>query len=314
MSFFKLIRWQNLIIISFTLYLVRYFLIEPFYNIQHISLQMSNFDFALMVLTLILVSAAGYIINDIFDINIDSINKPDKIIIGKSITEKTAYLYYYFFNGIAALTGIYIGYKINSFNLGLVFMVPVAVFYFYSLKYKRMFLWGNLSISLLTGFLLIVVWVFEFLIIRKNGIAFADGLQAYWIITYFVLAYALFAFLINFIRELIKDIEDIEGDLKWGCSTLPIVIGVENTKKIASALSLAGILVILFFQIKLKNIGLENFAGILMLVVQLPFAVLAFKIYKAKEKSDFHFISKLAKLIMLLGILSMIFLKFNLPQ
>lgn len=311
MNFFRLIRWQNLIIIALTQYLVRHFLIEPFYKIQHISLQMNHIDFALFVLTIVLVSGAGYIINDIFDVKIDSINKPEKVIIGNCISEKKAYLYYYIMNGIAVLTGAYIGIKVGSFNLGLLFMVPIAVFYFYSLKYKRLFLWGNLVISLLTGFLVLIVWVFEFLIIRKNGIAFADGLRAYWFITYFVLAYALFAFLISLIREFVKDIEDMEGDSKWGCTTLPVVVGADNAKKIASLLAVIGIIVVVYFQIKLKNIGLGYLAGVLMIAVQGPFAYLAYKIWKAKEKADFHFASNIAKVIMVLGIITMLGVYFS---
>ncbi len=312
MTFLKLIRWQNLIIIALTQYLVRHFLIEPFYKIQHISLQMNQFDFAIFVFTIVLVSGAGYIINDIFDVNIDRINKPDKLIIGNTISEKNAYLYYYIMNGIAVLTGLYIGIKTGSFNLGLIFMVPIAVFYFYSLKYKRLFLWGNLVISLMTGFLVIVVWVFEFLIIRKNGIAFTEGRHAYWVITYFVLAYALFAFLITLIREFVKDMEDMEGDSKWGCTTLPVVVGIENAKKITVLLSFSGILLVVFFQIKLKNIGLGYLAALLMIAVQIPFAYLAFKIWKAKEKADFHYVSNIAKIVMVFGILTMLGVYFSL--
>lgn len=312
MTFLKLIRWQNLIIIVLTQYLVRHFLIEPFYKIQHISLQMSHLDFAIFVFTLVLVSGAGYIINDIFDINIDRINKPDKLIIGNTISEKKAYIYYYIMNGIALLTGIYIGIKTGSFNLGLIFMVPIAVFYFYSLKYKRLFLWGNLVISLMTGFLVIVVWVFEFLIIRKNGIAFTDGRHAYWIITYFVLAYALFAFLITLIREFVKDMEDMEGDSKWGCTTLTVVVGIENAKKIAALLSVFGIILVIFLQIKLKNVGFSYLAALLMIAVQIPFAYLSYKIWTAKEKTDFHYASNVAKVVMVLGILTMLGVYFNL--
>lgn len=312
MSFFKLIRWQNLLIIALTQYLVRHCLIEPFYILQHINLQMNHLDFALFVLTIVLVSGGGYIINDIFDLNIDMINKPDKIIIGKTISEKKAYLYYYIMNGIAAITGIYLGIKSGSFNLGLVFMVPIMVFYFYSLKYKRLFLWGNFVIALLTGFLIIVVWVFEFLIIRKNGIAFAEGQHSFWIITYFVLAYAFFAFLVTLIREIIKDIEDLEGDSKWGCTTLAVVVGIENAKKIASLISLLGIAIVVFFQIKLQSIGLGYMAAVLMIAVQLPFAYLAYKVWKAKEKADFHFASNISKIIMVFGILTMIGIYFSL--
>ena len=181
MNYLKLIRWQNLLIIALAQYFTRYFLIQPFYNMQKIALQMSNTDFLLLVVTLVLIAAAGYIINDVFDVQMDAINKPDKIIIGKSVSEKNANLLYYILNGLAVVIGIYLGINNGSISLGLVFVVLIAVFYFYSLKYKRLFLWGNFVIAFLAGFLLILTWLFEFFAIRKNGIVFTEGMQAYWV-------------------------------------------------------------------------------------------------------------------------------------
>ncbi len=275
---------------------------------------MSNLDFFLLVFSIVLLAAGGYIINDIFDTQIDAINKPDKVIIDNSITEKKANLFYYIINGIASITGIYLGVKVGSLSLGLSFMVCIAIFYFYSLKYKRLFLWGNFVVAILAAFLLIIVWLFEFFAIRKNGIVFTEGLQAYWTITYFVLAYSLFAFIITLIREFIKDIEDLEGDSKWGCTTLPVVIGVDKTKKVAAILSFFAVLLIAFFQIKLKFLNLGYFAGILMIAVQVPFAYLGVKILTAKEKADFHFVSNLSKIIMVIGILTMFAIYYNLQS
>lgn len=312
MKLLKLIRWQNLIIIALSLYLVRHFLIEPFYKTQFIQLEMSNIDFAIFVLTLVLISGAGYIINDIFDVNIDVINKPEKQIIGTQITEDKAYLYYYIMNGIAVLSALYIGIKNTSFNLGLILLVPIAVFYFYSLKYKRMFLIGNLAVSFLTGCLIMIVWIYEFLIIRKNGIAFAEGYNIFWTITYFVIAYSVFAFLITLIREFIKDTEDVEGDSKWGCTTLPVVVGVEKSKKAASLLAVFGILLVAAFQYFLRNYNMGYYAAVLMIMVQLPFAYLAVIIWRAKDKKDLHYASNFAKICMLLGILTMTGVYFSL--
>ena len=314
MTFLKLIRWQNLVIIIFIHYFVRYFLIDPFYRINHIILQINNLDFAIIVLTNILIAGAGYIINDIFDLQIDRINKPDKIVIGEKISEQKAYLIYYIMNSIAVMTGIYTGIKINFFNFGLIFAVFIAVFYFYSLKYKRLFLWGNIVISLMSGILILLIWMLEFLKIQKNGIAFAEGLHAYNTITYFAVIYAVFSFLTTFLREIIKDIEDIEGDSKWGCTTLPIVVGIKNAKKIATLFSILILFLVVFFQIKLFNYGINKYAAMLILIIQLPLVYLTFKIWKAKEKADFHYISILSKIIMVFGILSMLGVYFSLQS
>ncbi len=314
MNYFKLIRWHNLIIIALTQYFVRYFIIKPFYNLQNISLQMNNIDFFLLVMSVVLIAGAGYIINDIFDVQIDSINKPDKKIINTFISEKKAYILYSVMNGLAVICGIYLGLKVGSLSLGLIFIVIIAVFYFYSLKYKRLFLWGNFVVALLAALLLVLIWLFEFFAIRKNGIAFTEGLQAFWSITYFVMAYALFSFMITLIREFIKDIEDMEGDSKWGCTTLPIVVGIDNAKKTAAILSFLSVVLIGFFQLKLYNLNMVYFAVILLIVVQIPFAYLGIKIWSAKDKTDFHFASNLSKIIMVIGVLTMFAVYYSLQS
>jgi 4-hydroxybenzoate polyprenyltransferase len=275
---------------------------------------MNNLDFLLLVFAIVLLAAGGYIINDIFDLQIDRINKPDQLIVENSISERKANIIYVIMNIVAVLIGIYLGYKVGSISLGLSFLVCIAIFYFYSLKYKRLFLWGNFVVAFLGGFLLIVVWLFEFFAIRKNSIVFTEGLSIYWTITYFIFAYALFSFIISLIREFIKDIEDLEGDSKWGCTTLPVVVGVENTKKISAAIAVFAVCLLAFFQIKLKDMDLGYFAGILMITVQLPFLFLAYKIWTAKEQADYHFISNLSKIIMVIGILSMFAVYYSLQS
>ena len=305
MIYLRLIRWQNLLIIALTQYMTRYFLIQPFFKIQQLELQISNLNFFLLVLTTVMIAAGGYIINDYFDLKIDPINKPDKMILGAKINATKAETAYYIINALAVAIGVYLGYRVGSISIGLLFMVCATVLYFYSLKYKRLLLWGNVSIALLSAFTVIIVWLFEFFAVRNNGIAFVQGLQAYWGVTYFVLAYASFAFISTFIREIIKDIEDIEGDTRWGCTTLPIVAGIPVAKKIAASISILGIILVAWFQYVLKEINHGYISAILMIVVQVPFAYLAYKIMKAKEKEDFHFISNIVKIIMVLGILTM---------
>ncbi len=305
MIYLRLIRWQNLLIIALTQYMTRYFLIQPFYKLQQLQLQLSDFDFFLLVLTTVIIAAGGYIINDYFDLKIDPINKPDKLILGNKISATKAETAYYIINAIAVGIGVYLGYKVGSISIGLLFMVFATVLYFYSLKYKMLLLWGNLAVSLLSAFTVIIVWLFEFFAIHNNPLIFAQGINAYWGITYFVLAYALFAFLTTFIREIIKDIEDIEGDRRWGCTTLPIVAGIPVAKKVAAAIAVVSIIIIVWFQYVLKEINHGYVAALLVIVVQVPLAFLTYKIMNAKVKEDFHFVSNAAKIIMVLGILTM---------
>ena len=311
MKFLNLIRWKNLIIIIIIQYFTRYFLIAPFYHLQNIPLQMSSFDFLLLVISAVSLAAAGYIINDIFDIQIDIINKPDKMVINNGISAKKANFIYWILNTVAIIIGIYLSFKVKIISLSLLFIISATVFYFYSLRYKRLFLWGNIVVALMGVILIVVVWLFEFFATHKNPAIFTNGIQVYKTISYFVIAYAIISFIITLIREFIKDIEDMDGDLRWGCNTLPVVVGVKTTKKITIILSLLIIILIAYFQFKLFQMNMDYFAEILIIVVQAPFAYMIYKIWKAKEKDDFHFISNMAKIIMFLGILTMFCVYYN---
>lgn len=297
--------------IVLTMFLIRYFIIAPFYAIEKISLQMGFLEFCLMILSIVLITAGGYIINDIFDKSIDTINKPEKVFIDNYISTNRAYSIYYIINGIAVLIGFYLGFKAKSINLGLIFLVPVAVFYFYSLKYKRLFLRGNIAVAFLTASLIMLVWLFEFFNIKKNEIIFTEGIQVFWIISFFILSYSFFAFITTLLREIIKDIEDMEGDSKWGCTTLPIVVGREKAKRIAAIISVIGAFSVIFFQFMLKIINMEYLAYLLIIVVQIPFLYLAIKLWKATEKEEFVFLGNFSKILILLGILTMIGVKYS---
>ncbi|MEI6851631.1 MAG: UbiA family prenyltransferase, partial [Bacteroidota bacterium] len=216
LSYFKMIRPVNLLILAATQYLVLFFLIRPIMLLNHCDIMTSQLDFALFVLSNVLLAAAGYAINDFYDTRIDKINKPEKNVLLQGVPAKNAEMLCYILNGVACLLGFYCAWRVGFIKLGFLPLVVALALYFYALKYKRQFIVGNLVVSLVIAYSILVVWLFQYFAIvhaLKNDIAnaFAGIKNSLIFIHWFVIGFATFAFFITFIREIIKDIEDIEG-------------------------------------------------------------------------------------------------------
>ncbi|NVO03461.1 MAG: geranylgeranylglycerol-phosphate geranylgeranyltransferase [Bacteroidetes bacterium] len=305
-AFFRIIRYPNLLMIIFIQYIVRYCLVKPVLAIEGIPLQMSELNFALLVLSTVLITAAGYVINDYFDLRIDRINKPDKIILGKKISRRKAILIHTIFSLFGILLGFYVAFSVGAIKLGFINAVITVLLWFYSAKYKQKFLIGNVIVSILSAFVIIIVWLFEFFALIKSGTMFFTASKSIFI---YIMAYAAFAFLITLIREIIKDIEDIKGDSITGCRTVPIVLGVQRTKLFINIL--AGVCVVFLVYILVDLYDLELFRYSLFLLIGL-YLYLIVKVQLAKEKDDFIFLSSFTKIIMIAGILTMQIIYINL--
>lgn len=296
MYFIRLIRFPNLLMIVLTQFLVRYCIIIPAFQTEYnatgeFPAHLSKLDFALLVLSTLCIAAAGYIINDIFDITADEVNKPNSVYIEKKISEKIARRIYYVLNAIGILIGIYLSFKIQHPVMSLVQIFVVASLWMYSSYYKRRVLSGNLIISLLSALVLIVVGLYEPEFYRNFV---------------FLFCYACFAFLVTLSREIIKDMEDVDGDEKAQYKTLPVRFGINKSKlAVYFTILLTGALIsFTFYTFFLDNkvIGL----GYLLSMFLIPFFALTYLVYSAKEKRDYYYASLFCKFIMLGGILSMI--------
>ncbi|TYB74329.1 geranylgeranylglycerol-phosphate geranylgeranyltransferase [Bizionia myxarmorum] len=299
-SILSLIRWKNLLMIALVQLLIKYALLEPFGAI----ITLNGFGFSLLVLATVCIAASGYIINDIYDQETDAINKPKQQIIGKSISEKTAYNYFIGFNVIGVLLGFYISNMVGRSGFFALFVLTSGLLYIYATYLKQIPIVGTVIISFLVALSLIIVGLFELLpaITSRN-----QELQLFYF--EIILAYALFAFLINFIRELIKDLEDIDGDYKAGIKTLPIVLGRERTNFIVFFLTFIPLFAIIFYVTTnmYKNLFI---VGYFLLLVIAPLILALIWIFQAKLKKDYHAISTLLKVIMLFGMLSMVLYQY----
>ncbi|HLF46343.1 MAG TPA: geranylgeranylglycerol-phosphate geranylgeranyltransferase, partial [Chitinophagaceae bacterium] len=228
LAFLKLIRVPNLFFIGLTQVLFHFCIILPIFKKGAAEPVFNNFYLLLLILSSILIAAAGYIINDYFDINIDQVNKPQKNVVDKIISRRWAMLWHSLFSFFAVATGFYIGWKLNVFWLGLLFFFCSVLLFFYSTTFKKKLLSGNLIISILTAWSVSVLGLATFYIVLKNPDAYTTMENSK--ILRFTILYGAFAFIISLILEAIKDMEDLPGDAKYGCRTMPIVWGINATK------------------------------------------------------------------------------------
>ena len=243
MAILKLIRFQNLLIIAVTQYMMRLFILEPILAVNSFEPQLDHFHFFLLVFSSMAITAAGYVINDYFDMKTDLLNRPDTVIVGMRITRRWAMVIHIFLNSAGILTGIYLSWYVGMLGFGIVYILAAGLLWFYSTTYKRQFLIGNLIVSIFTAVVPFVVIVFEVpLLNREYGeIMIARGMNFNNILAW-VGGFSFFAFLATLIREIIKDVEDFEGDAAYGRNTLPIVLGIRLTRILVIILILFGVL------------------------------------------------------------------------
>ncbi|MFV8369423.1 geranylgeranylglycerol-phosphate geranylgeranyltransferase [Flavobacterium sp. LB2R40] len=296
MKYLKLIRYQNLLMLAFMQLIFRY----GFFKIQKIPLALSDWQYMLLVVSTLLIAAGGYVINNIFDQNTDTINKPKNVIVGKSITETVAYNLYIGLTAAGVGIGFYLSNVILKPGFATVFILIAATLYLYATSFKQMMLIGNIIVSLLLSSSVVIIGIFDLFPTIHPG----NQQQMAYVFS-ILLDYAIFAFMLNLLREIVKDLEDIDGDYNEGMNTLPIAIGKSRTAKIVSGLSFIPIFSLIYY-INKYYIELLFTTLYLLLFVVGPLLYFTIKIWNAKTKKEFRFLSILLKWILLFGILSVI--------
>jgi 4-hydroxybenzoate polyprenyltransferase len=274
----RISRPLNLIILAFAQLMVAYFLIETTSLGKPVLLDINLYA---LILATTMIAAAGYMINDYYDVKIDYINKPREVIVGKGMKRR----WVIFLHTAINFMGIGIGYWVDPL-VGSIVFISAFLLWFYSNLLKRLPFIGNFVVAILTGTSIgIVGWYY-----KDTGLV--------------IFAYAVFAFFINLIREIIKDIEDRQGDRKHGCKTLPIVFGFRKTKKIIFLISLVFVFSLVLVTLQINSLKLFIYFG----SIGILFLWFMLKIYQADRKKHFEELSVISKIIMILGILSMAFL------
>lgn len=277
-SLFKIFRPSNLLILAFTQFFTAIFLVGPYTNFE---LFFQDTSLYLLVVSTIFIAAAGYVINDYYDVKIDIINKPERLVIGRTISRRQAMVIHFFLNGIGIMCALLISIKIAVIHTFAAFLL-----WWYSNYLKRLPLIGNMAVSALTGMAVLVV-----------GLLYKKNMPV-------IIVYAVFAFFISLIREIIKDMEDVKGDSNFGCLTLPIKYGIRSTKRIIFVIE--AVFLFLLFLIGLLN-GMDLLIFYVILVI-IPLLILSFYLFSADTRKDFSYLSKLCKIIMICGVISMVFM------
>jgi 4-hydroxybenzoate polyprenyltransferase len=309
-AFFRLIRWPNLVFILLTQFLFYFCILLPSFGAGLFN-QNKNIlgfqEFLILSLSSILIAAAGYTINDYFDLNIDRVNKPGKIVVERVIKRRWTIIWHWIFSGLGIVLGFYVSWKLHNPIIGLSNMICVGLLWFYSTTFKRKLLIGNIVVSLLTAWVILVLYACEFRLHR-----FVDPLyhQPLARIYKFAILYAAFAFIISLIREVVKDMEDMEGDAHDGCRTMPIVWGIPVSKVFVATWLVVLIAALVAVQFYVLQYRWWWSVGYSLVCIILPLVRMLIDLRKAVTSGDYHQLSSLIKIIMLLGILSMIFLKW----
>jgi 4-hydroxybenzoate polyprenyltransferase len=304
MNYLKLIRWPNLVIIVLVQYLIRFFIIESLF-VPH---YLSPLWFGVGVLCSISLAAAGYIINDLYDKPTDAVNKPDRVLIDGNVSENVAWGMYATFNSVAFICGYLLARHIDMPDLWMLPPVAAALLYLYAVDLKKRPVLGNLLVSILTALPVFLVAVYD--VLPAANTENAAAIQPF---LYAIIAYALFAFYTNFIREIIKDAEDLEGDVTQGFKTLAVIMGRSYIRYVIIILLLVLLIFTGYFNGYLLSTDIYSSVYIL-LFINLPIAYLIYKIVMSHKKQDFKQASTLMKIIMLTGILSMVVFTLSLNQ
>jgi 4-hydroxybenzoate polyprenyltransferase len=297
MAWLKLIRWQNLLIILLTQLVVWYCLLLPqgpvVLNFAH---------FLLLSGSTVLIAAAGYIINDYFDIKIDQVNHPEKVVLGKSIVRKHAIIAHTIINVIALAMAGYVAAFAHHYEWLLVQLGCTGLLWFYSTTYKRQYISGNIIVSALTSLTVVILYVYE------PAMTNFSATLAVWILG----VYTFFAFMLTWIRELVKDMEDMEGDAAEGCVTMPIEKGLQYAARFATVLAVLVIIPMLISAAALYHHGYTAMTIYVVALLALPLTAWIWYLWQGiANPAHYHKCSRILKMIMVSGVCLLLIYKLQ---
>jgi 4-hydroxybenzoate polyprenyltransferase len=301
MAWLQLIRWKNLVIIFFTQLMAWLCVILP------ASPQTLSFpNFCLLSISTMLIAAAGYIINDYFDIRIDLVNRPDKVVLGKAIARKTAILPHAALNIIALGMAGYVAAQAHHYEWVALQAGCILLLWFYSTHFKRQLITGNMVVAMLAALTILVMIIYEPALrdVRVNALL-RDKSTASSFPFYTLMGYAYFAFMLTWMREIVKDMEDLKGDALDGCTTMPVKFGLRHSSWFVKALAflvIAPLSVACLFLYQSNNMLL---AGYITIVVIAPLVVWILFLNKRADPEHYHNASRWLKIIMLPGIFAL---------
>ncbi len=303
MNFLKLIRLPNLLMLAAMQLIVRY----GFLAMQDIPLALHHWQYGLLVLSTVLIAAAGYIINDIFDQQTDRHNKPSRVVVGATISEEHAYYWYAALNISGVGIGFYLANVVEKPGFASLFILIASLLYFYATTLKQMPVIGNIVVALVLALSVLIVVPFDIF-----PATFQGNRSQMLTVSAVLVDYAVFAFLVNLLREMVKDLEDVNGDYNQGMRTLPIVLGVSRTARLVFGLSLLPVALLLhyIYTYLFANNLLASVLYALVFVVA-PMIYFSVRMWSAQKTNEFAHLSLVLKLVIFFGIISMGVVSYN---
>lgn len=302
-NYLKLIRYRHLLLIAFMQLIFRY----GFLKLQNIPLALIDWQYILLILSTVCLSAGGAIINAIFQQDSDSENKPDFHVVGKLISENNAYNLYAAFTFIGVSIGFYLSNLIQKPNFAILFILIASTLYFYGSSMKNSVLLGNIIIAFVSSIYVIMIGLFDLLPVTFDVNQTVMGINFSILIDY-----AIFTFIITLLLEMVSDIESIEGDKSQGLSTLAIALGINKAKKVVLILSLIPIFSVLYY-LKVYLFDAKLFYSLIygLIFTIIPLIYFAIKIVKANEPSEFRHLFMILKWILFFTYLSIVVINLN---
>jgi 4-hydroxybenzoate polyprenyltransferase len=298
-DYLNFIRWKNVVMIGVLLFLIKYVLFQRF----ELNVALDHLHYSILALSTICIAIAGYIINDINDVEADRINKPKRLYVGSKISRTRSYNLFIVFNSIGLLAGMYLSYHVGHTSYFIIYVLTSLLLYQYAKYLKKKLLIGNLLVAFAVFLSIVLPLVFDLLPVT-NPLNESRQVVVFKLIG----VLALFGFFITVIREFVKDLEDVQGDKKIGARSLPIVIGIQKTKGVVLACTLLLSSAIAFFAVML--VSFDRIATVyLSIFVLAPLLYFMFYLWKAKSQNELHRSSGILKIVMLLGILTLLLIK-----
>ncbi|HEY9115029.1 MAG TPA: geranylgeranylglycerol-phosphate geranylgeranyltransferase [Bacteroidales bacterium] len=304
-QFLRLIRWPNLLIIILSMAFMLYFLINPMLGMITGEAGLNYLEFGLLVIATVFISIGGYLINDFFDMDIDEVNKPGKNQVGRYFSVYSVQVMYWIFTVLGILAGVLLSWMLNQINYSLLFVFCAGLLWFYSERYQNIPIVGNLVIASLSALSFGIVWLFQFFALSNDPHFFVTVQASFPLVNRLVLIYMAFAFLTSLLREFVKDIEDIKGDERFGSRTFAVVFGERKARYFASVFALIGLAGSIWIQVIFLNFKFWILFGYFFLLDAM-FVTILFWIFRANESSNYRWLSNFIKILMLLGVLSML--------
>ena len=275
--------------------MIYYFLIMPIFSKCEVAIHLSGILLPLFMLTTLLIAASGYVVNDIQDVPADLHNKAENRLIGNGIDIGAAKFYYWILVLLGFIISIYIGFNISEPLLILIYPMGIGLLYWYSMKLKKLGIYGNMVVALFTAFVPGILLIAERqLLIGEHQLLLLAGKV--------IMAFSMFSFIINLQRELVKDIEDIEGDMLIGSKSVPLANGIAQSKIIIYFYTFILIVILITTHFYFEYRSFRSWVFLLVFICA-PLMLSMVKLHQAKFKADYHHISVLYKWIMMSGLI-----------